>query len=276
MTDDEKDEFEAHYFECDTCFAELEFTKSLAQLIKSEGRELLTDPKPVTIPFLQRLKRFFNDTFKSSRVPAFAGVLVSVVVVTAFLVSYQGKTIFATVDYAREVPYPYQASSMRGASENQDDSLFAAFQDQFTQAMSEYLQLHYSAAAELLAAMQPDVKLLEQRAEQLEVHEYDRIKISSDVNKYYFYRGVNSLALAKEKSIHNAMPDIDSALNFLRKANAVAKLNEVGDRSREFYFIALCQAMQNNSENARITLQKISVGDEFYAQRLKLMEKLSD
>ncbi|KAA3660454.1 MAG: hypothetical protein DWQ10_06640 [Calditrichaeota bacterium] len=273
LADSAKDDFEAHYLECDDCFAELNFTKTLRDLIQKEGKALLHIPKEKK--GIDWLKGILGNEYKKFRVPALGSAGLAFALYFLFFFSPQSNSTLIEFHYNEKVPLQYDDSAWRGGSTQAVDSLFDAFNDQFTTAMIEYNQLNYLPAENLLQKMQPAVELLQKRMRSQAETQQNLNKLNVSVRNYYLYRGLANLAIATKDEKTPSISTIQEALTYFNKAKAIPVESTV-DRSRENYFIGLCHAFQNDKDESRRILKTIHPGEQFHKQSVKLLNQLGD
>ncbi len=293
LSENEREKFEEHYFECQSCFSELQFTKTLADLIRAEGKGLLAAKPGLIDLILQWLKkradsktgRDNSTNYIDRYIPGFAKpVFISAFAVLVFFIGLSvykqlNESPFDVYIYAERVPYVYHASSSRGISDRGQNPLEIQIQQEFIKAMVEYNDLCYENARFILDDLQPSVADIQASLNDADDPGKEKFTmILKVINDYYFYRGLVQLALARggqsEKTRNLQDESLAKAVLYLQAANKIEPAPGEKDASRENFFLGLGYALQGDNSKSRNILQRIKPGQEFFEESRQLMNKL--
>ncbi|MDW7680289.1 MAG: zf-HC2 domain-containing protein [bacterium] len=267
ISTNDKHRLEEHVFICDECFRDLLIREETYHLIKTEGKELFAD---YLRSVQSKEKRFqLSDllNFQPPRVrwqPALG--LAAVVLIAVFIGVY---SIFFShsehpilLNYDHRVPHEYSEITLRGGSEQVDQSLvFHSFVNGFRLGISDYNVFEYQSAVQIFEKLQPLADQLEQT---------DNSQYLPWIRDFYFYQGVAHLALSLSsefdldqtgKNIHRS-----SAIGCLEKAKSIADAHQMSQLERELFYLAQAVGSSGQIERAVEILNGIQPQSDFYSE----------
>ncbi|MGH7599640.1 MAG: hypothetical protein ACREOI_25065, partial [bacterium] len=266
--------FEEHYFQCATCFQELKIGEEAVNLIAREGPAVLAIPAsaPSTV-FKTALEKFSWQWGEGQRRWAFA-IAALVIVAGGYLMfkSAQQPDLLAGIQYDEQVPYaftPQFGVALRTPSEEREDDLrLERFYNRFLAAMTEYKNLNYAGAVELLTSLQLQAQQLLAPA----VND----TVLAIVRDYYFYSGASHLALARRHRVQldaaERQRHLEAAIALLSQSLALAQEHRLPEVDREHYFLGLAYGFMGNAEQAIFQLSRLTPESPYYEMSQKLVK----
>ncbi len=205
--------------------------------------------------------------------PVFAGSTAACLVAVALFLLWPGKADrFADYTYGKSVPFDSDTvSELRGGVlESVWTREQLSFRNKLNDALADYHVREFGPAVQSLTwlASTPEMRNLD-RADSVWV------KLSRKLN---FYLGISSFAHARSPSrdLNEAESAalMKSALTCLEKAETLAFSGD-STIEREFYFIALVQAVAGDLQSSREYLQKIPKNSDFFDRKNELLQRLA-
>jgi len=288
LPDYEKEAFEKHIFECDSCFKQLKIRKEMVHLIQEEGDVLFAEfIEPKKKPAKERenvqvfrFPRFgtkFRPAFartllRKNLVPVYASAVLFFILVGSFF-TYQNfikKDFWSQYCYDDQVPYEYPEKTdfVLRSSNNETD----VFKNNFDIGMLKYKECNYLDAIGYWQVKEQEVEKLQESLENEES--------LSLLRDYYFYYGVSCFAAARstqkplsEEKQKNAYQKSSQLLSTSKKLTTEHQLDHL---DRDLYYLALATGFSGNANSALSILQKIAQDSPFYSRANKLKDSLEN
>lgn len=275
LSEEVREAFDEHCFNCEICFQALKHREEFVQLIKTEGRTIFADVIAGR-KAAYGLRGLIEKMLPSGRLqPIFAAVAVLVIVVSGFLIfkSTQQPDVLAGIRYDEQVPYafaPQFGVAFRTPSgEREDDLKLAQFYNRFLAAMTEYKNLNYTGAVELLASLQSYPQQLPTTAL--------NDTVLAIVRDYYFYSGASHLALARSHRVQldttERQRHLEAAIASLSQSLKLAQEHRLPEVDREHYFLGLAYGFMGNAEEAIFQLKRLQPESPYYETSQKLVKR---
>ncbi len=282
LSNKEKEAFEEHFFNCNTCFQELRLRQEVVDLIKDEGKVLfesyLTQETQDTVTFKPQ-NRWLQW-------PRLAGSARWVYVTLVLLVVGGGSYLMVdhlTKDdllqqyvYDDKVPHafvPSEETRLRSAFDTLEDaSVLASFYDDFLAGMLEDKDRNYIDSIEILNSLRATADDLERKVTDKE--------ILTLIRDYHFYLGVSHLAISRSEQI-----DIDEKTKRLHLEDAIQELsgsttlamnNSLDSIDRDRFFGGLAYGLAGQKDIAVEKLIKTNSESPFFEYSDELIGKWSN
>ncbi len=201
-------------------------------------------------------RRAFSGFFR----PAY--MLAAAILIFAVLFVYRtgnAPNALPDITFDDHLPVDYIGYMQRGAGTT-DGDVPLSFRDAFREGMADYLTLDYAAARSAWKKAETTARQLAQAHDPLPVM----------VRDFYFYSGLNDLALALSKK---SPPETARKTTLLNEAAHYLRLS-AEQKSVALYYRALIAARLGQISKARALLQKIPQKDPYYSFRTILESKL--
>lgn len=271
LSDAEKETFEKHFFECDTCFKELKLQQEMLQLIKEKGGVLFaeylrTEEKSAKNRVPESVKAFRSPRFIKQFKPFYAMAVILLIMTGSFYATknFFQKDMLSTIVFDNQVPIEYipeLVPTFRGGETQTPGNTFDSFYEQFNTVMLTYKDKNYSQTIKLLKFLQPEVEKLQEVI--------DGKKFSSAMNNYYFYLGVSYLAAAQSEK--NVLTDsiknihLRSAIQHLTKSKTTGLIiGKPNVNNKTSYFLGLSYILAGDRQKGISELQKIEKTSAFF------------
>ncbi len=278
LSEQEKESFEEHYFECDECFQELVFQQETIDLIKTEGEIIFADylnRKPISV----RVKELL-ESLKPKPVPiqwrhvfAYGAVAILVVFLSTFFLINTLSEKSCYFNFDNKVPYEYQSTQLRSDAINTDaNPIFNTFVNAFQLGIGNYNFLEYEKAIEIFVKIEPVVNDLKKQ---------DKNEIYLPwIRNLYFFNGLSHLALSvsKDNRIDKNKKEqhAQEALYYIRRANSFSRQYHLSGNDREMYFLGLAFGINGIFDSAIETLKQVQPESEFYKKSKDLIQLWKD
>jgi len=275
MTEAEKEAFDEHCFECETCFQELSFKEEAIRIINKEGDSIFKKYlsyqgfKTRVLHLGEKIKLYL---FPSKKLPAFAYAAITLFV---FIIGFQSilKTFDSTTDYPinfdQTVPSGFGQTGLRSESDAfQKGALFSLFNNQYLLGIGDYLICDYASAIKSWQKIETIAADLESGTSDAE--------FSKTIANYYFYYGVSNLASSVTKKQRlNEMARKKyrtEAIRFLTKAESLMNRYHFEDDKIIFY-LGTTFGIDGNKSEAIFKLKQISENSDYYYQANDFINK---
>jgi len=235
----EVEAYEHHYFECDQCFADLQFRDQVAGHLQRDGETLfapeIAGEEPGTTPPAEVVRRPFNEwvdrTFGRRRAWAGGLAAAAALAVIVWLVILPGDQTARLRGIHEPVPHPFVPTELRSGPGSQE----------FGEAMALYTASRYRAAATEL--------------EQITTY-------APDDGEVRFYLGVSLLLCGESREATRALEEA------VRSTPGAALYR---------WYLAQAQLESGDVEAARSELRRLAVsGREYALEARSLLEKISE
>ncbi len=280
LSDAEKETYEKHFLECDTCYQELKLQETMVSLIKKEGEVLFAD-------YLEnkqeRVQKRISKSFKVFSFPRFeykfrtviAAVVVLIIIMGSFYTinNFYQKDILSTIVYDEQVPYefiPEPGYNPRGGENQTAADAFDLFYQKFLEAVSYYNELNYIHAIQRLEPLSSDVEKIQTVLDDDESY--------SAIKNYYFYFGLSYLAMATSKKtvIAESVKKhyLENAIQNLINSKNIGLVNKPHLNDKLSYFLGLTYSLAGFNQKAILELQDIEKTSVFYKKADGLLLEL--
>jgi len=280
LSEEARDAFDEHCFNCEVCFQALKHREEFAQLIKTEGRTIFADViagRKAAFGPQALIEKILHPGLFRPLEWAFAAIVALVIVASGYLIfkSTQQPDLLAGIQYDEQVPYafaPQFGAALRAPSEEREDDLrLEQFYDRFLAAMTEYKNLNYAGAVELLASLQSYPQQL------LAPAVNDTVLSVVRVRDYYFYSGASHLALARSDRVQldaaERQRHFEAAITLLSQSLTLAQEHRLQEVDREHYFLGLAQGFAGNAEQAIFQFNRLTPESPYYEISQKLVKR---
>ncbi len=278
LSEEAREAFDEHCFNCDVCFQALKHREEVVQLIKNEGRTIFAEfiaGRRAGFSLQILIEKMLHPGRLQPVEWAFAAIVVLVLVAGGYLMfkSTPQSDLLASIQYDDQVPYaftPQFGTSLRTPSEAREGGLnLDQFYNRFLAAMAEYRNLNYERAVDLLAPLQPYAQQLLAKA----VND-TLIMLTRD---YYFYSGASSMALARSHRIQLDAAErqryLETAIELLSHSIGLIKEHRLPEADRDHYFLGLAYGLAENVDSAVIQLGNVKPESEFYERSQTLLDQ---
>lgn len=278
LSEEARDAFDEHCFNCEICFQALTHREEFVRLIKTEGRTIFADViagRKAAFGLQALIEKILHPGQLRPLEWAFAAVAALVIVAGGFLIfkSTQQTDVLAGIQYDEHVPYvftPQFGVALRAPSgEREDDLRSEQFYNRFLAAMTEYKNLNYAGAVELLASLQSyPQQWLAQAVNDTAL---------SIVRDYYFFSGASHLALARSQRVRldavERQRHLEAAIALLSQSLTLVQEHRVPEVDRERYFLGLAQGLAGNMNEAILQFKHLQPESPYYAMSQKLVKR---
>ena len=274
LSDTEKEAFEKHFFECDSCFQELKLQQEMVQLIKEEGSVLFAEylraeqkQAKDTVP--ESAKTFSFPRFKIQFKPFYATAAILLIMIGSFYAAknFFQKDLLASIEFDDQVPYKFvHESGFRSGDQKTTGAVISFFNNQFSIGISDYTALNYIGAIEILKPLESELEKLQQVM--------DAEKFASAKNDYHFFLGVSYLAAAQSKKyvLADSIKNIYLQYAIQQLVNS-KKTGHIHD-NRVSYFLGMSYILAGSKQKAISELQEIEKTSDFYKNGEELSKSI--
>lgn len=282
LGENERAEFELHYFGCDTCFQAVKLREKMIELIKDESDSLFVKyqkkkPAAARASFLERLQGVWPPLFNNRLIPVLASLILIFLLIGSYLTfqNIRNEDILSRIIYDEQLPFefvPATVSFRSGLASSEDTLELDKFKNRFLEAMLEYKDRNYRRAIEMLEPLNGTANtILKNATEQ---------KVLSLMRDYYFYFGVSHFALAQSK-VRDLSEEIKrnhlaEAVKLLSVSEKIANTRQLDLPGRDTFFLSLAYGLIGRHSTAVTGLKNIQPASQYYKESLQLIHKWQD
>ncbi|NOZ61832.1 MAG: hypothetical protein GXO74_09130 [Calditrichaeota bacterium] len=215
----------------------------------------------------EKLQEYFSHLFLPAKMPraAWAVVFACVVIIGGYFYVSQ---INGSGDQWRQYlkKGDYSGTQFKGSGIfPESDSLEVIIRNNFNAAMSDYLYEDYSAAIEKFDALNAQLAALKPEKK------YSQLR--RDLN---FYQGLAYLFLTSDRKISAKMKSnyLEKSESHIKRAIGMANKLSLDKTGREYYYLGLIYAIQNQPDSAMVWLVMIDSNSSFYHRAEEIVRKL--
>ena len=278
LSDNEKEAFEKHFLECDTCYQELKLQQTMTNLIKEDGEVLFAEylttkekQAKKTDPVSEKVFQSPRPKFRFKYVYATAAMLILMLGSIYTIQNFYQDNILTDMVYDEQVPYKFEPNSGLRSGDSDDQKPvdpIEAFNKSFNNAMYSYRDLKYLQTV-------GGLKSLESEAKKLQTDSGDS-KHFSVIADYYFYYGLSHYAVARSKKAEISEAEKNSHLLesslLLSLSKEITLSHSLPDMDRIRYFLALTYGFSGQLDLAASEFEKITPESQFLGKRDKLIK----
>jgi len=275
LSEEAREAFDEHCFNCEICFQALKHREEFAQLIKTEGRTIFAEVMAGRKAAFSLQAVFEKILQLRSREWAFAAVAALVIVAGGFLMfkNIRQPDLLAGIQYDEQVPHTFAprfgVAFRTPSGAREDDLKLEQFYNRFLAAMTAYKNLNYASAIESLT-------LLQSYPQQFLANVVSDTVLSM-ARDYYFYFGASHLALARSNRVQldtaARQRHLETAITLLSQSLTLAQEHRLPEVDREHYFLGLAYGFAGNVEQAIFQLNRLQPESSYYETSQKLLKR---